>query len=76
MILPKEVLNRVFLFNSHPTADMIRVLINKFQEVRIMRLKNNRCTYLSFYQTWRNIELDQVKIDKMKHKLINCGFDF
>jgi hypothetical protein len=32
--------------------------------------------YLSFYQTWRNIELDQLKIDKMRHKLINCGFDF
>ena len=54
---------------------MIRVVIDKYQEVIIMRLKNKECVYLSFYQTWKYIELDQAKIDKTKQQLMNCNFD-
>ena len=75
MILPNEIVNRIKLYISHPTADMIRVVIAKYQEVIIMRLKNKECVYLSFYQTWKYIELDQVKIDKTKELLYNCNFN-
>jgi hypothetical protein len=81
MILPNEIIKTVLLYNSHPTADMIRTIIAKYQEVMIMRSKNSYCQPLSFYKTWCNIELDQVNIDKMKIQSLSCrveklDFDF
>ena len=79
MILPNEIINKIQLYVSHPTADMIRAIVAKYQEVIIMRLKNRECIYLSFYQTWKHIELDQAKIDKIKQQLYNVnlnGIDF
>ena len=66
---PKDVINRIMLYNSHPVADLMRALINKYNEVRCMRCKNPNCGgYLSFFDTWRNITLDQGRIDLMiKH---------
>ena len=49
MILPNEIVKQILSYNSHPTADMIRALIVKYQEVIIMRLKNARCTHLLFF---------------------------
>ena len=76
MILPNEMVKQILSYNSHPTADMIRALIVKYQEVIIMRLKNARCTHLSFFETWRHIELDQGKIDKWRQCLLNCRYDY
>ena len=75
MILPNEIVKMILLYNSHPTADMIRSIITKYQEVIIMRSKNSYCQPLSFYNTWCNIELDQGKIDKMKIQLSSCRFE-
>ena len=68
MNLPITVINKIMLYNSHPTADIMKAVIIKYREVMIMRGKNDKCSCLSFYETWCNIELDQVKIDRtMKH---------
>jgi hypothetical protein len=75
MNFPLEMLNKIMLYNSHPTADIMRVLIIKYQEVMAMRSKNANCCYLSFYKTWCNVELDQVKIDKLRTYLQTCRYD-
>ena len=75
--LPNEIINRIMLYHSHPVADLMRTLINKYNEVRCMRCKNPHCGgYTSFFETWRNIELDQGKIDIMiKHLRTMERFD-
>ena len=75
MILPNEIVKHILSYNSHPTADLITALIMKYQEVIIMRLKNSRCMHLSFFETWRHIELDQGKIDKWRQSIFNCKYD-
>ena len=75
MNLPKSVINKIMLYSSHPTADIMRAVIIKQKEVMIMRSKNERCSRLSFYKTWCNIELDQVKIDRTMKHLMACRYD-
>ena len=80
--LPNEIINNIMSYNSHPVADLMKALISKYNEVCCMRCKNPRCGYLSFFDTWYNIELDQGKIDIMLNclkdlKYLNCpDFDF
>ena len=75
MILPKEITKIIMSFHSHPTADIMKVVIDKYLEVLCMRCKNPYCHPLSFYKTWCNIELDQGRIDKMKEALCDLRMD-
>ena len=69
-ILPKNVINLIMLYHSHPVADLMRTLINKYDEVCCMRCKNPYCGgFTSFFDTWRNITLDQGRIDLMIKRL-------
>ena len=54
MNLPKSVINKIMLYSSHPTADIMRAVIIKYKEVMIMRSKNEKCSCLSFDKTWGN----------------------
>ena len=75
MDIPKHIIDKIMLYNSHPTADIMREVIIKYHEVIAMRGKNKQCCYLSFYKTWCNCELDQAKIDKMMEHLRTIRFD-
>ena len=75
MILPNEIVDKILLFKSHPTADIMRAVIVKYHEVLIMRLKNCKCLHLSFFETWKNIELDQGRIDQMRKILSQCSHE-
>ena len=75
MDIPNHIFGKIMLFNSHPTADFMRNIILKYEEVLIMRNKNAKCSCLSFYITWCNIELDQVKIDKPMKRLMMCRYN-
>ena len=72
---PKSVINKIMLYSSHPTADIMRAVIIKYKEVMIMRSKNDKCSCLSFYKTWCNIELDQVKIERTLKHLMAYRYD-
>ena len=75
MKLPVEVFNRIMLYNSHPTADIMRAIIHKANQVLCMRFKNPNCAILSFYKIWCNIELDQARIDQMMMSLKDLVID-
>ena len=74
MNIPNHIFDKIMLFNSHPTADIMRNIILKYKDVLIMRNRNVRCSCLSFYITWCNIELDQVKINKTMKQLMQCRY--
>ena len=81
MEIPQHIFDKIMLFNSHPTADIMRQVINKYDEIMAMRHKNKYAYHLTFYKTWCNCELDQVKIDKTREILKeiifnNIEFDF
>ena len=75
MSIPKHLIDKIMLYNSHPTADIMRDLILKYEEVIVMRGKNTKCCPLSFYTTWCNIELDQLKINRMIEHVRKIKFD-
>ena len=48
MNLPKTVINKIMLYNSHPTADIMRAVIIEYKEVMIMKSKNENAHVYHF----------------------------
>jgi hypothetical protein len=72
METPPEIYNKILLYSSTPTANIMRPVINKYYEVLSMRYKNKNCNTLSFYKMWLCAELDQVKIDRWARVFKEC----
>ena len=80
MELPQEIINKIMLYNSNPTADIMHPIIDKYYEVCSMRYKSIKNEYKTFFTVWQHVELDQALINerakRFKEGLEALNLDF
>jgi hypothetical protein len=69
MKLPQEIINKIMLYHSTPTADIMHPIIDKYYEACSMRYKSIRNEYKTFFTVWQHIELDQALIDERAKRM-------